>query len=99
NTGRNDGGGIRMTQQHRDTAAPGVAQQILKEILASSFTRTLLAILVGFVVGGVLIAVADEDFLNSIGYFFQRPSDALSAGWNAISTGYSALFKGSIFNP
>lgn len=71
----------------------------LKEILASSFTRTLLAILTGFVVGGILIAVADERFLSSIGYFFQRPSDALNAAWEAISKGYTALFHGSIFNP
>lgn len=82
-----------------EVAEVGAAQRVLREILASSFTRTLLAILVGFVVGGVLIALADEDFLASVGYFFQRPSDALSAAWQAISNGYSALFKGSIYNP
>lgn len=88
-----------------DTMAPskdrkiGTFQLALKEILGSGLTRTLLAILAGFIVGGLLMAITDEDFLASIGYFFQRPSDALAAGWNAISTGYTALFQGSIFNP
>lgn len=71
----------------------------LREILGASFTRTLLAILAGFVVGGILMAVTDEKFLASIGYFFQRPTDALGAAWSAISKGYVALFQGSIYNP
>lgn len=73
--------------------------RVMTEILASGFTRTMLAILTGFVVGGILIAVADEDFIRALGYFFQRPSDALTAGWQAIANGYAALFQGSIFNP
>lgn len=80
-------------------ATPNQAQLIVREIMGASFTRTLLAILIGFVVGGVLIAISDADFLKAAGYFFQRPGDALAAGWDAISTGYVALFKGSIFNP
>lgn len=79
--------------------APGAFQLALKEVLGSGFTRTLLAILAGFVVGGLLMAITDEDFLDSMGYFFQRPSDALAAAWNSISAGYTALFKGSIYNP
>ena len=81
------------------TPAPGNLQLALREMLGSGFTRTMLAILAGFVVGGLLMAITDEDFLASMGYFFQRPSDALAAGWNAIANGYTALFKGSIFNP
>lgn len=82
-----------------EASQPGTFQVALKEILGSGFTRTMLAILAGFVVGGLLMAITDEDFLASIGYFFQRPSDALAAGWNAIANGYTALFKGSIYNP
>ncbi|HUH52775.1 MAG TPA: ABC transporter permease, partial [Microbacteriaceae bacterium] len=78
---------------------PSAVQVVLREILGSSLTRTFLAILAGFVVGGILMAITDEKFLDSIGYFFQRPGDALGAGWQAISNGYTALFQGSIYNP
>lgn len=82
-----------------NTHEPNRFQTALREMLAASFTRTILAILCGFIVGGILMAITSEDFIDSLGYFFARPSDALAAGWNAIASGYTALFKGSIYNP
>lgn len=90
---------VQTRQSAEQGAEQSTFQLALREILGSSFTRTMLAILAGFVVGGILMAVTDAKFLNSIGYFFQRPSDALGAGWSAIVQGYTALFKGSIYNP
>lgn len=72
--------------------------QAIKEILAGSFTRTLLAVFLGFVVGAVFMIGSDKDFLGSLGYFFSRPGDALAAAGNVVSAGYGALFKGAIFN-
>jgi general nucleoside transport system permease protein len=59
---------------------------------------TILAFLCALVFGAVLIAVADEATRKSLGYFFQHPTDTLSDAWRAISDGYSALFRGAVFN-
>ncbi|WP_217136362.1 ABC transporter permease [Leucobacter chinensis] len=86
------------TKAPAEQAQPGTLQLALREIFGASFTRTVLAIVIGFVVGAVLIVITNEEFLASVGYFFQRPGDALGAAWNAVYTGYSSLFTGSIFN-
>ena len=73
--------------------------QAVKEILAGSFTRTLLAIILGFFVGAVFMIVSNKEFIEATGYFFSRPTDALGAAWNVVSNGYGALFRGAIYNP
>jgi ABC-type uncharacterized transport system permease subunit len=69
-----------------------------RDIVSGSPVRTLLAIVIAFVVGAVLIVLTNEAFLTSVGYIFSRPSDALTAAGTAISDGYGALFRGSILN-
>ena len=73
--------------------------QAVKEILAGGFTRTLLAIILGFFVGAVFMVVSNKEFIEATGYFFSRPTDALAAAWNVVSNGYGALFRGAIYNP
>ncbi|MEN9872833.1 MAG: hypothetical protein RL450_768 [Actinomycetota bacterium] len=72
--------------------------QAMKEILAGGFTRTILAVLLGFLVGAVFMIGSNKEFLESLGYFFSRPGDAFAAAWNVVSAGYGALFKGAIYN-
>jgi simple sugar transport system permease protein len=72
--------------------------QAMKEILAGGFTRTMLAVLLGFLVGAVFMIGSNKEFLESLGYFFSRPGDAFAAAWNVVSAGYGALFKGAIYN-
>jgi general nucleoside transport system permease protein len=72
--------------------------QAMKEILAGGFTRTLLAVILGFVVGAIFMIGSNEEFIKSMGYFFTRPMDAFAAAWNVVSAGYGALYKGSIYN-
>ncbi|MCU1542301.1 MAG: transporter permease [Microbacteriaceae bacterium] len=69
-----------------------------RDIVTGSPLRTVLAIVIAFVVGAVLIILTNEAFLTSIGYVFSRPSDALTAAGNAVVDGYGALFRGSILN-
>src|SRR5690348_13934719 len=45
-----------------------------------------------------MMVIADPATRSSFGYFFAAPSDTFSAGWHAIAAGYSALFRGAIFN-
>jgi ABC-type uncharacterized transport system permease subunit len=52
------------------------------------------------IIGGnaILIALTDEDVQAAAGYFFSRPSDMLTAVWEAVAGAYSSLFQGSIYN-
>ena len=72
--------------------------QALKEILAGGFTRTLRAIVMGFLVGAVFMIASNKEFIEALGYFFSRPTDAFAAAWNVVSAGYGALFNGAIYN-
>lgn len=72
--------------------------QALKEILSGSFTRTILAVILGFVVGAIFMIGSNKEFLSSLGYLFSRPMDAVNAAVNVVSSGYGALIKGAIYN-
>lgn len=71
----------------------------IKELLRSNWVTTILAIVVAMIVGGILMAITDEDVQEAAGYFFARPADTVGAVWNAVYGGYEALFRGAIFNP
>jgi general nucleoside transport system permease protein len=60
---------------------------------------TLLALVVAVVVGGLLIAVADDPTREAMNYFFSYPWDTFSRAWAAISGAYGALLKGAILDP
>lgn len=82
------------------TEAPVVnrGQAVLKEILSGGATRAFLSVLLGFIVGAIFMVFSSENFLAAAQYFTARPTDALGAAWTAIADGYSALFRGSIYN-
>lgn len=84
-----------LTGQDQPETRSGV---FVKELLRGSAVTTLLAIVLAMIVGGILIAVTDEDVQQSSGYFFARPGDTLVAAWHAVSEGYQALFRGAVFN-
>ncbi|MFJ6679868.1 ABC transporter permease [Microbacterium sp. NPDC091382] len=70
-----------------------------RELMRGSAVTTILAFVLAMIVGGVLIAVTNDEVQRTSGYFFARPTDTLVAAWNAIYTGYEALFRGAVFNP
>jgi ABC-type uncharacterized transport system permease subunit len=81
------------------TRKPGVGRRVLDAYLyGQTWVVTLLAFICALVFGAILIAVADKATRKSAQYFFQHPTDTFSHAWSAISAGYSALFRGSIFN-
>lgn len=88
--------------QERETEAPreSFGRSVLQGIVrGNSAVVTFLAIVAALVIGALLIAFSDPDVLSKYGYFTAAPGDALSATWDAISTSYSALFKGAIVDP
>lgn len=62
-------------------------------------TVTFLAIVLGVLVGGIVVAFSDPTVLPKYSYFFARPMDALSATWQSAAAAYSALFKGAVVDP
>ena len=78
---------------------PGWGRRLLNAYLyGNTAVVTALAFVCALVFGAILIAIADDATRASLGYFFQHPSDTFSNAWSAISGGYSALFRGAIFN-
>ncbi len=71
---------------------------VLPSILGGSAVLSVLAVVVALVVGAVLIALTDQKVQAASGYFFNRPTDLLSAVGAAVSGGYLALFQGGVYN-
>ncbi|RRQ29942.1 ABC transporter permease [Rhodococcus sp. Eu-32] len=71
---------------------------VLRQIFTGSAIISVFAVVLAIVVGAVLIAVTDEQVQESAGYFFARPTDMLTAIWDAVSGAYSSLFQGSVYN-
>ena len=82
-----------------DVPPPPRGNTILREILRGNAVTTILAIVLAFIVGGILIAFTNEDVQAASVYFFAQPGDTFVAAWNAVYNGYEALFRGAIFNP
>jgi simple sugar transport system permease protein len=74
------------------------SSQVLREILTGSPMRTILAIIVGFLVGAIFMAAFNPEVIASMSYFFGRPTDAIYAIGKAVGDGYGALFRGAIYN-
>ncbi len=72
--------------------------QAVKEILSGGLTRTVLSVLLGFLVGALFMIGSNKEFIEALGYLFSRPSDALGAAVQVVSEGYGALFRGAIYN-
>lgn len=70
-----------------------------RRFTAGPITVTLLSIVLALIAGALLIALSDPGVTSALPYFLARPTDALSSGWQAVSSSYVALFNGSVFDP
>ncbi|MEY5023544.1 MAG: hypothetical protein RL569_457, partial [Actinomycetota bacterium] len=50
--------------------------QAVKEILAGGLTRTVLSVILGFLVGAMFMIGSNKEFLEGLSYFFSRPQDS-----------------------
>ena len=82
-------------------AGPGLSrgERVVLELRTSSAVVTVLAIVLAFVLGGLLIAAADPATRTAAGYFFARPLDTLARGWQAASGAYGAMLRGAVYDP
>ena len=69
-----------------------------KEIISGGLVRTILSVVLGFVVGALFMVASNKEFLTAIGFFFADPLASLRAAANVVSEGYGALFKGALYN-
>lgn len=81
-----------------EAAPTNRGQTILREIMSGGATRAILSVILGFIVGAIFMVFSSEEFLAAAQYLTARPADALAAAWSAIADGYSALFRGSLYN-
>lgn len=72
---------------------------LMRRIVMGNGFVSVLAVVVALFLGGLLIASTDSDVARTSSYVFARPSDFLTALWNAMTKSYVALFQGSVFNP
>lgn len=72
--------------------------KVIKQIINPSSLVTILAVLASFLIGGLLIAFANENVQTAATYLFARPIDFFLAVWNSVFGAYDALFRGSVFN-
>ena len=52
---------------------------------------TIASIVLAFIVGALPMIISDTEVRSKFAYFFARPSDALIASWDKVSTTYAAL--------
>ena len=55
--------------------------KLVKQIFNPSALVTVLAVLASFIIGGLLIAFANENVQTAAGYLFARPADFFLAVW------------------
>ncbi len=77
---------------------PSRSNQILRDIMGGSVMISILAVLLAFVAGAILIAFTDDDVKAASVYFFSQPGDTFAAIWKSTTGAYIALFQGSIYN-
>lgn len=79
-----------------ETSDPSAS--LARRIGRSEVLVVVLAFLLAFVIGSLLIVIADQDVRAASGYLLRRPSDVISAAFGAITHAYDAMLRGSIFD-
>ncbi len=82
--------------------APGSAANEGNERAAfwiNNVVQPALAVFTGLVVGGVIIALANDAAIAAWGNFFSNPFAPFRASWDAVIQAYGALFAGALGNP
>lgn len=76
------------------TSEPGLWQKVVR----GSTLTSVLAVVVALIIGGLLIALTDQEVWAKSSYFFARPLDTLKAAWEVASGAYVSLFEGAVYN-
>lgn len=85
--------------------APSPAQRpedrwgrLVQDIARGNLLVVVASFVFAFIIGSVLILIADQEVREAAGYFFARPADTFTAAWQSITQAYAAMFRGSVFD-
>src|SRR5699024_10248213 len=92
------GGGSAETPPPPAEAAETALSRTLQRIARGDLLVVVMSFVFAFLIGSVLIVIANPEVRASLGYFFDRPSDALTAIWQSVSQAYGAMFRGALFD-
>ena len=92
------GGGAADAPPPPEERAETALARTLQSIARSDLLVVVMSFVFAFLVGSVLIVIADEEVRTTLGYFFARPSDALTAIWQSVTHAYGAMFRGAVFD-
>lgn len=83
-------------QEQRLTGEESLRQRLYIAITGPNVVVTVLAFVMAFLVGAILIAFSDAAAREALGYVTARPSDFFSAAGTAIVDAYGALVTGAL---
>ncbi|WP_062949944.1 ABC transporter permease [Brachybacterium sp. sponge] len=92
------GAGAADTPPPPEERAETALARTLHSIARSDLLVVVMSFVFAFLIGSVLIVIADEEVRTTLGYFFARPSDALTAIWQSVTHAYGAMFRGAVFD-
>src|SRR5699024_4203278 len=91
------GSGDTETPPPPEEQAETRLSRTLQRIARGDLLVVVMSFVFAFLIGSVLVVIADQEVRTTLGYFFERPSDALTAIWQSVSMAYGAMFRGAIF--
>ncbi len=93
---------LTSSDEERTGTDPKPEPEIERAALSSPVTwlptvvETFVAVAIALVISASLIALSDQRVIESMPYIFSYPQDFFGRSWDAISTSYAALVKGSV---
>jgi len=81
-----------------EQTAESALARTLQRIARGDLLVVVMSFVLAFLIGSVLIVIADQEVRETLGYFLARPADALTAIWQSVSEAYRAMFRGAIFD-
>ncbi len=67
--------------------ADNTMPQVMREIFSGGLVRTVISILLGFLVGALFMVGSNKEFIESLGYILTRPGEALGAAVAVVNDG------------
>ncbi|AXK45573.1 ABC transporter permease [Brachybacterium saurashtrense] len=92
------GAGSSDTPPPPEQSAETALSRTLQRIARGDLLVVVMSFVFAFVIGSVLIVIANQEVRETLGYFVARPTDALGAIWQAVTQAYGAMFRGAIFD-
>ena len=72
--------------------------RLVQDIVRGNLLVVIASFVFAFIIGSILILIADTEVREALGYFLARPGDTFSAAWQSISQAYAAMFRGAVFD-